>query len=278
MGEIVPSALSKLIGKDSISSMMDTFRLCSQIGKNIVTIATAAASQEANAYTLDYNDEEAFELAQIMTSDLLDDACGYSSTHDLDTTASMSPHRLCRYEAVSSNQTDVASAQQIFGAHTDTSFVTMIPVAAVPGLEVYDDDLDVWIRPEMIARQHWERQNNNNDNDNDNNNNKEENDHNPPWHCRYIVVLSGEFLQLVTRSMIPCAVHRVVANTGGEARLSAPVLLRARSKMVMDIDKYFGQSPGGIMKDANGDDIIGAELLNDCHGMTMEEIHDVLQP
>merc|ERR1712127_696316 len=173
--EIVPSALSKLIGKDSISSMMDTFRLCSQIGKNIVTIATAAASQEANAYTLDYNDEEAFELAQIMTNDLLDDACGYSSTHDLDTTASMSPHRLCRYEAVSSNQTDVASAQQIFGAHTDTSFVTMIPVAAVPGLEVYDDDLDVWIRPEMIARQHWERQNNNN---------KEENDHNPPWHCR----------------------------------------------------------------------------------------------
>ena len=84
-------------------------------------------------------------------------------------------------------------------------------------------------------------------------------------------------MQLATRSMIPSAVHRVVAVNGGDTRLSAPVLLRARSKMDMDIEKYFGESPD--QDSANADlEVIGKELLLDCNQLTMEQIHDSLQP
>ena len=267
--DILPSQIKDMIGENAVQSLTQAFHVLSKIGKDIVTIATAAATQEANAYTPNYNDDDAVDAAILMTNDLLDDGTSQSNTKEMDTTVSMSPHRMCRYTSKSTSSTDDdKKGEEIFGAHTDTSFVTIIPVAAVSGLEVFDDESNQWIRPEKIAREHWEKHYQNKDTSNDT----------IPWHCRYVVIMSGEFLQLVTRGMIPCAVHRVVAVTGGESRLSAPVLLRARSKMVMDIEKYFGESEASDNNNLDIDDIVGKELLVDCNQMTMEEIHDALQP
>ena len=72
-------------------------------------------------------------------------------------------------------------------------------------------------------------------------------------------------MQLVTRNEVPAVVHRVVAVTNGNARLSCPVLLRARSGMKMDISKYLGKSE------------IAAPLLQECDGMLMQDIHDKMQ-
>ena len=73
-------------------------------------------------------------------------------------------------------------------------------------------------------------------------------------------------MQLVTRNEVPAVVHRVVAVTNGNARLSCPVLLRARSGMKMDSAKYLGQSD------------LAAPLLQECEGMLMQDIHDAMQP
>lgn len=73
-------------------------------------------------------------------------------------------------------------------------------------------------------------------------------------------------MQLVTRNEVPAVVHRVVAVTNGKARLSCPVLLRARSGMKMDTEKYLGKSD------------MAALLLEECNGMLMQEIHDKMQP
>ena len=86
-----------------------------------------------------------------------------------------------------------------------------------------------------------------------------------PWHARYIAIMAGEHLQLVTRNEIPSSVHRVVAAKGRPARLSAPILLRARPGTKFLADRYLGGT-------------LGNSLLAECDGKTMEEIYDATQP
>jgi isopenicillin N synthase-like dioxygenase len=84
-----------------------------------------------------------------------------------------------------------------------------------------------------------------------------------PWHARYVVMMPGEFLQIVTRNEVPAAVHRVVA-AKGEARLSAPILLRGRPGTKLDVARYLGEK--------------NHPLLIQCDGMNMEQIHQAMQP
>lgn len=146
-------------------------------------------------------------------------------------------------------------------------------MAKVSGLEIFDETANRWFRPELRARDAWK-------NEHKKRNQNESLDYesvfvpeegkekelNLPWHCRYIVVLPGELLQLCTRNEIPASVHRVVTVTNGERRFSAPVLLRARPGMKMDVVKYFGSLEKA------------GPLLTECSEMKMEDIHDALQP
>ena len=83
-----------------------------------------------------------------------------------------------------------------------------------------------------------------------------------PWHARYIVIMPGEFLQIVSRNEIAAAVHRVVAS--GPARQSAPILLRGRPGVTMDVKRYIGE--------------VNNSLLEQIDGRNMQGIHDALQP
>ncbi len=131
-------------------------------------------------------------------------------------------------------------------------------------MEIYDNAAGTWVRPELMARLHWE-------------NEQLEQNKDPaslvglngkPWHARYVVCMSGELLELVTQSRFRTAVHRVVAACRGEPRASAPVLVRARPQASMDVKKLFGSN--------NPSDI--GSLLASCDQLTMEKIHDCLQP
>ena len=53
-----------------------------------------------------------------------------------------STHRLCRYEPTDGNA---------FGAHTDTSFFTLVPFASPAGLEVFEPSTRAWVCPELDA-------------------------------------------------------------------------------------------------------------------------------
>jgi len=179
-------------------------------------------------------------------------------------TVSMSPHRLCRY---SNNNHDKekegddssSTTKEIFGAHTDSTFITAVPVAAVAGLDVYDEAAARWYRPELRARRHWRAQGGDPDAKTETVNDATT----VPWHARYVALLPGELLQLATRTEVLAAVHRVVA-AADAPRLSAPILFRGRPHLRWDCDRYLGGSQD-------------SELLRECDGMNVNEIHDAMQ-
>ncbi len=87
------------------------------------------------------------------------------------------------------------------GAHTDTTFLTVIPCASVPGLEILNPATKRWVRPEAARS------------------------------CRPgdsdVMLLAGELLQVFGRDRYQAAVHRVVRPAGAtEPRVSTPLLLR----------------------------------------------------
>ena len=292
-GTLLPEEIYPIIGEEGARSMIDSFQIMSEVGKDIIRIATAASSVEAKAFLtigsvvsqedegspsiagLSFEDaivsgivekdsepsKEDIQRAKILASDaaillteeIMDDgkplpvgAIGHEGL------VSMSPHRLCRYS--NNNQLTRKDTSEVFGAHTDTSFVTIVPAAQISGLEVFDEDSLKWYRPELNARKHAKQL--------DSTGGMEEQF---PWHCRYLVVMPGELLQLVSRNNIPAVVHRVLATTDA-SRLSAPVLLRARMGSTMDVERYMGS----IDK--------AGSLLMHCNGLRMEEIHAALQP
>ena len=206
----------------------------------------------------------ASEAAILLTDEIMDDG-RVLQTNDIEHNegpVSMSPHRMCRYsndnnsndKSKKNNKNTKASSAEIFGAHTDTSFVTIVPVAQISGLEVFDEDSLQWYRPELNARKHAK-----------NLDPESKMDDQYPWHSRYLIVMPGELLQLTSRNNVPAAVHRVVATTDTPPRLSAPVLLRARPGTKMNVERYMGS-----LDEADS-------LLLDSNGMTMEDIHNALQ-
>lgn len=293
-GALLPEETRSVIGDDGAQSMVDAFHVMAEVGKDIVRIATAASSVEADAFVtvgsvvspeegspsiagLSFEEASvsglfgeneadgeasggdktrgdilASEAAILLTEEIMDDGkplVNKGVEHD-EGPVSMSPHRICRY----SNGNDKKSgASEVFGAHTDTSFVTIVPAAAVSGLEIFDEDSLQWYRPELNARKHARGLDP-----------KGEKDSQFPWHSRYLVVMPGELLQITSRNNVQAAVHRVVA-TNQTPRLSAPVLLRARPGTKMDVERYLGS-----LDKADS-------LLLECNSMSMEDIHDALQ-
>jgi hypothetical protein len=319
-GALLPREASSAIGEIGTRSLVDAFRIMSDVGRDVVRIVTAASSVDADSFLTTevgrpsagmvgssssrggggggspsiaglsfeeavvsgileegggnddgegLSDEDARRRAGIMasnaaillTEEIMDDGrplpAGVDIEHD-EGRVSMSPHRICRYsnDGVEKFSRRKKVAREIFGAHTDTSFVTIVPAAKVSGLEVFDEDSLRWYRPEMNARRHAKKIETGAGDD--------ITDGRHPWHCRYLVVVPGELLQLTSRNNVPAAVHRVVA-TADAPRLSAPVLLRARPGTRMDVERYMG-SKGRA-----------GSLLLDSDGLRMEEIHDALQ-
>lgn len=86
------------------------------------------------------------------------------------------------------------------GAHTDTTFVTVIPCASAPGLEILRPSTGRWIRPEAA-------------------------DDAIPG--ADVMLLAGELLQVLGQGRYQAAVHRVVRPVGLlEPRVSTPLLVR----------------------------------------------------
>lgn len=254
----------------------------------VTRVAVAAASQEVGIPTA-----TAVEGARKLAEELLDNgrrllATNHNAKDDDDDAVdvSMSPHRLCRYSATNTNTnssttttSNPPTAREIFGAHTDSTFVTAVPVAAVAGLEVYDEAAEQWYRPELMARRHWRARTLSLGNDpdgltenmprrvddgDDNSNNLDTTNHvTVPWHARYVVLMPGELMQLATRNEIMAAVHRVVVATD-RPRLSVPLLFRGRPQQIYNCQRYLG----GTMDSA---------LQQECDGLSLREIHDALQ-
>jgi hypothetical protein len=277
-GALLPEEASKFLGDAAINALGQAFSMVTEAGKAVVRIAVAASSVEVGAFAKD--EVEASKAAALMANELLDDGSADSSGISTEFPICMSPHRLCRYSnnvgETSVNELDSTSIQEgaspqeasreVFGAHVDSTWVTIVPVAAVSGLEVFDETAEEWYRPERAARRHWQDQQRERGEDPDSLVETISDAPSPlPWYSRYVVMMPGELLQLATRNEIPAAVHRVVATQDCPSRLSAPILLRCRPGVKMNVERYLGGT-------------WGEPLLEQCDGMTIEQIHAALQP
>lgn len=271
-GDFLPKEANEILGDVGVASMQAAFDVVAQVGKDVVRIATAASSIEHGAFLGSKNADEASQLAHaskaaaLMADELVDDGKPLTDSTDAshsERSISMSPHRLCRY--AEGNEEATTSAREVFGAHVDSSFITAVPVAAISGLEVYDEEAEKWYRPELKARFLWEEEQKSRGKDPSSLVDEIKDEVKIPWYCRYIAIMPGEYLQLATRDEVPAAVHRVVAAKGGQARLSAPILLRGRPGTSFVPDRYLGGT-------------LGHPLLEECNGKTMEEIHALTQP
>lgn len=271
--KLLPEQAKEVVGDEGILSLRSSFKLSSQVGKDVVRIAVAASSVENGAFFNPKGGEEAKRDQKILASqgatlladELVDDGKPLPSGVQIDHTegnVSMSPYRLCRYADTRDN-TEIS--REVFGAHTDTSFVTIVPVAKISGLEVYDEEEECWYRPELRARTYWEEEQSANGKDPSLQYDVLHDGKQIPWHCRYLAVMPGENLQIATRNEVPATIHRVVTSKNAQARLSAPVLLRGRPGTRFLTDRYMGGC-------------LGNQLLLDADGLSMEEIHDRNQP
>jgi len=272
-GKLLPEEAKELVGDSGIAALRSSFELASEVGKDVIRIAVAASSVESGAFLNAKADEDsereqnilASRAAALLSDELVDDGKPLPPNIQLDHTegdVSMSPYRLCRY---TDTREDTGDSREVFGAHTDTSFVTAVPVAEISGLEVFDEEAERWYRPELRARAYWEEEQAANGKDPSLQYDVLDDGEQIPWHCRYLAIMPGENLQLATRNEIPASVHRVVAVKNGQARLSSPILLRGRPGTKFLTDRYLGGC-------------LGNPLLLDADGLSMEEIHEKNQP
>jgi hypothetical protein len=271
--KLLPAEVGEIVGDDGLSALKSAFKISSDVGKDVVRIAVAASSVENGAFLNPKSGDEAerdqtilaSQAATLLTEELVDDGKPLASGVQIDHSegdVSMSPYRLCRYTDA---REETGTSREVFGAHTDTSFVTVIPVAEISGLEVYDEEAELWYRPELRARVYWETEQVARGKDPTLQYDVSSSGKQIPWHCRYLAIMPGENLQLATRNEIPAAIHRVVAVKNGQARLSTPVLLRGRPGTKFLTDRYLGGWCGN-------------QLVLDADGLSMEEIHEKNQP
>ena len=131
-------------------------------------------------------------LDSAFLSDLVDwDLCPLP-----DAPFSASVLRICSYPP---SQEEIS-----FGAHTDTSFLTICPICDVPGLEVFDPQDRRW--RDIEAEVHG---------------------------SGAVIVLVGELLQILLKGRFRACVHRVRSPLEGH-RFSSPWLIRGRRRATID--------------------------------------------
>lgn len=122
------------------------------------------------------------------------------------------------------------------GAHTDTTFLTVIPCASAPGLEILQPSTGRWLRPEAAGD------------------------------CEAgsdVMLLAGELLQVLGQGQYKAAVHRVVRPAGlPDPRVSTPLLVRGKSSVSIS-HKMLPEEVTAILKAAPEDGVAsdaGAQL------------------
>ena len=191
----------------------DSFQLFAEMTKTVGTIVAAGALEKDLLLT-----------DKIVTS-ILDDRNGHPFVN--------ADHRLSRYilgntDAQKENTTEatatatataiatrkVAKAKESLISHTDWTFTTCIPLSAIPGLQVWKPRSKEWIVPEAILG------------GGGGGSGKDDRD---DVRTKYVVVMTGKWIELLTDRKITSCVHRVVTNpTTITPRLSAPFFCRVK--------------------------------------------------
>lgn len=145
--------------------------------------------------------------------------------------------RICYYEGLETEETKTVR----FGAHTDTSFITVALHSSVPGLEIADQSIRKWIRPEAQMT---------------------------PSNLPCVTVFIGEYIELITKHRLKAAIHRVVRD-GALPRLSCPMIIRGEANALINFHDPKYIHPGGA-------DAVGADKIADFDDMKLRVMQILL--
>jgi hypothetical protein len=243
------------------------------------------------------------------TKKLLDDCSRSTSSSKVDMvpdnheeiadTMSNSYQRIIRYLKPKQPANDEQTADDndaAFWPHVDSTFLTLIPMPEIAGLEVWcpssryaeSDDLaerGEWVRP---MKPTISEENNGavtivtDDGSSSSSSDSDEED------CIHFVALAGEFLQLLSDGQVPTCIHRVIApkppspsafgfgtssNQKYKPRVSAPLFLRPRrgEEAVLDVESDLRDSRSTGLYFEKG-------LMEECDEMRVWDYMDCMSP
>ncbi len=256
---LLPLEVGELVGIESLGHAQRGMEILLEIGTQI-TSAVLGMDPPA-AYKL--IDDGTCGTVRESSGHCGEEGRGCESKEFVGDVVSNSYHRLIRYL----KPVDASDVGPAFRAHVDSSFLTLIPMPELPGLEVWCPSRDVdettddvppfggggeWVRP-IIPLGHDGTAADRGDGT-----------RRVPPPCAYVIVLAGEFLQLTSNGQVPVCIHRVVPprnnahDAGGttddddcdgderrdirrrpmtyKPRVSAPMFLRPRRGMDATLD------------------------------------------
>jgi len=219
---MLPKEVGELVGIESLSNAHDGMEALFDIGSQITSAVLG--------------------MTVCATNKLLDDCTAsrndfnHEVEHHSDNVAN-SYQRLIRYLKPLNNETVDTPA---FWPHVDSTFLTMIPMPKLPGLEVWCPSKKYATSDDMAERGEWVRPIIPFDDDYASSipGKNEEGDDD----CAYVIVLSGEFLQLLSDGSVPACIHRVIPPKSSsqsasssskqkyKPRVSAPLFIRPRRR------------------------------------------------
>lgn len=168
------------------------------------------------------------EDPEVMQS-VVDGLLHTSSTH-----FASSNHRLSRYVLTESEANPLKESLR---SHTDWTLTTPIPLSATSGLHLWKPHSKQWVAPEALVTGL------------------------PLPRTRYVVVLAGKWIELLTKQRVLACVHRVVTQTSQEPRLSAPFFLRPKEFVFESLSGQFNDP------EQASDDMSTEEAIARIHSM-----------
>ena len=234
---LIPMEVGELVGKESLRSAHKGIGTLMDVGYQITSAVLEMQSKSADKLIDDGTTLNKGSQSTVMGKDV-----------------SNSYHRLIRYinEGPSTDEDTAA-----FRSHIDSSFLTLIPMPKLPGLEIWcpclkhgaDGDGE-WVRPIKPDSIHDEEEDTG---------------------SIYIIAMAGEFLQLLSNGKTPTCIHRVLPAKPG--RISAPLFLRPRrgEDALLDVDLDLN------VRESDKDGLyFEPGLLDECHDMHLWSAHGII--
>ena len=236
---LIPMEVGELVGKESLRSAHKGIATLMDVGYQITSAVLEMHSKSADKLIDDGTTLNKESQSTAMGKDV-----------------SNSYHRLIRYINSGPSMDEDTAA---FRSHIDSSFLTLIPMPKLPGLEIWCPCLrngangdGEWVRPIQPDSIHDEE-----DTDTD--------------ESVYIIAMAGEFLQLLSNGKTPACIHRVLPAKQG--RISAPLFLRPRRNedALLDVDLDLN------VRESDKDGLYFEEgLLEECHDMHLWSAHGII--
>ncbi|KAL7475552.1 hypothetical protein ACHAW6_001463 [Cyclotella cf. meneghiniana] len=231
---LLPLEVGELVGKNSLSrahkGMNTLFDIGSQITSAVLGMDSVTTSKLLDDCTRVTENRQQHKMVSRNADKIADDV-------------SNSYQRIIRYLEPPSYEVEESDAA--FWPHVDSTFLTLIPMPEIAGLEVWCPSLrnsesknlsrrGEWVRPVKPSAQ-------------------EATTRTDPSQvavdCIHVVALAGEFLQLLSDGQVPTCIHRVIAPKPQplgpfglspqkyKARVSAPLFLRPRrgEEAILDV-------------------------------------------